>query len=117
MVLLRTVAPYCLSEETLAIILKADPEEQNALLSGFARNSQQYLRYHLVGNVHNFMADKVLTQKDVYPNEVVKKNLGLIQEHAAKSFMEVSVYIHFIHLYFLLHFFQLMLLFRQNSWS
>jgi hypothetical protein len=63
MVLLRTVAPYCLSEETLAIILKADPEGQNALLSGFARSSQQYLRYHLVGNVHNFMADKVLTQK------------------------------------------------------
>jgi hypothetical protein len=32
MVLLCTKAPYCLSEETLAIILKEDPEEQNALL-------------------------------------------------------------------------------------
>ncbi len=89
MVLLRTVTPYCLSEETLAIILKEDPEEQNALLSGFARNSQQNLRYHLVGTVHNFMADKVLTQNNVYPNDVIQKNLGLIQEHAAKSFMEV----------------------------
>jgi hypothetical protein len=87
--LLQTVAPFCLSEETLADILKADPEEINALLSGLARNSQQYIRYHLVGNVGNFMADKVLTQKDIHPNEVIKKNLGLIQDHAYKSFMEV----------------------------
>ncbi len=43
--------------------------------------------------VGNFMSDKVLTQKDVHPNEVIKKHLGLIEEHAFKSFMEVKVYI------------------------
>jgi hypothetical protein len=87
--LLHTVAPFCLSEETLADILKADPEEINALLSGLARNSQQYIRYHLVGSVGNFMSVKVLTQKDIGPNEVITKNLGLIQDHAWKSFMEL----------------------------
>jgi hypothetical protein len=73
----------------LADILKADPEEINALLSGMARNSQQYIRYYLFGTVGSFMSDKVLTQKDIHPNEVIKKNLGLIQDHAYKSVVEV----------------------------
>jgi hypothetical protein len=70
--LFQTVAPFCLSEENLADILKTDPEEINALLSALARNSQQYIRYQLVGTVGNFMSDKVLTQKR-HPNEVVKR--------------------------------------------
>ena len=89
MALLYTVAPFCLSEETMAVIVAADPDERNALLSGLARNSQQFIRYHLKGMVGNFMSDKVLTQKDVHPNAVIKKHLGLIEEHAVKSFMEV----------------------------
>jgi hypothetical protein len=88
MILLRTVAPFCLSDETLAIILDADPDEQNALLGGLARNSQQCLKYQLFGTVANFMAEKVLTKHDVFPSDAVKKHLGLIGDHASKSFMD-----------------------------
>jgi hypothetical protein len=87
MILLRTVAPYCLSDDRIGYHL--DPEEQNALLTGLARNSQQYIKYQLVGTVHNFMADKVFTQRDVYPFNPVKQNLGLIGDNASKSFMDV----------------------------
>jgi hypothetical protein len=88
MILLRTVAPFCLSDETLTIILDADPDEQNALLGGLARNSQQCLKYQLFGTVANFMAEKVLTKHDVFPSDAVKKHLGLIGDHASKSFMD-----------------------------
>ncbi len=87
MILLRTVAPFCLSDKTLAFILDADPDEQNALLGGLARNSQQSLvKYQLFGTVANFMAEKVLTQHDVFPSN--KKHLGLIGDHASKKFMD-----------------------------
>jgi len=88
-IVLRTVAPYCLNDETLDAILKADPEEQNALLMGLAKNAQQYIKYQLYGTVANFMADKVLTQHDVFPSAAVKKHLGLTGDHATKSFMDM----------------------------
>ena len=86
---LRTVAPYCLNDESLDTILKADPDEQNALLSGLAKNGQQYIKYALYGTVANFMADKVLTQHDVFPSAAVRKHLGLTGDHATKSFMDM----------------------------
>ncbi len=89
MTVLRTVAPYCLSKEALDIILKADPDEQNAHLTGLAKNSQQYIKYHLFGTANNFMANKVLTQHDVFPSDAVKKHLGLTGDHASKSFMDM----------------------------
>ncbi len=87
MILLSTVTLYCLSDD-LALILNADPDEQNALLGGLARNSQQCIKYQLFGTVANFMADKLLTQHDVFPSDAVKKHLGLIGDHASKSFMK-----------------------------
>ena len=89
MIVLRTVAQYCLSKETLDIILNADPDEQINHLSGLARNSQQYIKYQLYGDVANFMADKVMTQHDVFPSDAVKKHLGLIGNLALKSFMNM----------------------------
>jgi hypothetical protein len=89
MIVLRTVAPYCLSKETLDIILNAEPEKHNALLSGLARNGQQYLKYHLYGEVANSMADKVLTQHDVFPSDTVREHLGLTGDQASKSFMDM----------------------------
>ena len=87
-IVLRTVAPYCLNDESLDTILKADSEEQNALLSGLAKNAQQYIKYQLYGNVANFMADKVLTQH-VFLSAAVRKHLGLTGDHATKSFMDM----------------------------
>ena len=88
-IVLRTVAPFCLNDESLDTILKADPDEQNALLSGLAKNGQQYIKYALYGTVANFMADKVLTQHDVFPSAAVRKHLGLTGDHATKSFMDM----------------------------
>jgi len=89
MIVLRTVAPYCLNDETLDTILKADPDEQNAFLGGLAKNAQQYIKYALYGTVANFMADKVLTQHDVFPSAAIRKHLGLTGDHATKSFMDL----------------------------
>ena len=88
-IVLRTVAPYCLNDETLDTILKADPEEQNALLMDLAKNAEQNIKYQLYGTVANFMADKVLTQHDVFPSAAVRKHLGLTGDHATKSFMDM----------------------------
>jgi hypothetical protein len=92
MILLRTVAPYCLDRESMDTILGADPEELNAFLTGLAKNAQQVIKYHMYGIVANFMADKVLTQHDVFPSEAVKMHLGLTGEHATRSFMDMYVY-------------------------
>jgi hypothetical protein len=89
MIVLRTVAPYCLDDESLDAILKADPDEQNAFLCGLAKNAQQYIKYALYGTVANFMADKVLTQHDIFPSAAIRKHLGLTGDHASKSFMDV----------------------------
>ena len=89
MIVLRTVAPYCLNDETMDVILKADPEEQNAFLCGLAKNAQQYIKYALYGTVANFMADKVLTQHDIFPSAAIRKHLGLTGDHATKSFMDM----------------------------
>ncbi len=83
------MAQYCLSQETLDIILNANPEEQNAHLTGLAKNAQQYLKYHLSCNAYNFMGEKVLTQHDVFPSAAVRKYLGLTGNHASKSFMDM----------------------------
>jgi hypothetical protein len=89
MIMLRTVAQYCLSKENLDIILNADPDEQNAHLTGLAKNAQQYIKYHLSGNANNFMGEKVFTQHDIFPSAAVRKHLGLTGEHATKSFMDM----------------------------
>jgi hypothetical protein len=78
-----------LNDETLDTILKADPDEQNAFLCGLAKNAQQYIKYALYGTVANFMADKVLTQHDIFPSDAIKKHLGLTGDHASKSFMDM----------------------------
>jgi hypothetical protein len=92
MILLRSVGPYCLSKESMDTVLEADTEELHAYLSGLAKNAQQVIKYNLYGIAGNFLADKVLTQHDVFPSEPVRKNLGLTGEHATKSFMDMSVY-------------------------
>jgi hypothetical protein len=89
MILLHTLAPYCLSKESLDAILEADPDECNAYLTGLAKNAQQIIKYTVYGIASNFMAEKVLTQHDVFPAETVKKHLGLTGETTTKSFMDM----------------------------
>ena len=89
MILFRTMAPYCLCKHSIDSILKADTDAVNAYLIGLAKNAQQVIKYNMYGMVGNFMADKVLTQHDVFPLDNVKKHLGLTGEHASKSFMDM----------------------------
>ena len=89
MILLHSVAPYCLSKEGMDSILGSDTEELNAFLTGLAKNAQQVIKYNTYGIVANFMAEKVFTQHDVFPCEAVKKHLGLTGEYATKSFMDM----------------------------
>ncbi len=83
MILLSTVALYCLDKESMDTILGADPKEFNAYLTGLAKNTQQVIKYHMYGMVANFMADKVLTQHDVFPSEAVKKHLESTQRRVS----------------------------------
>jgi hypothetical protein len=87
--LLYSAAPYCLSQETLAIILDADPDERKAYLIGMVKNAQQVVKYILPGLVGNYMNEKVLTSRDVFPTEDVKLHLGLTGANAHKCFMEL----------------------------
>jgi hypothetical protein len=78
-----------LSQETLATVLAADPDEKNAYLIGLAKNAQQVIRYTLYGIVGNYMNERVFTPRDVYPAEDVKLHLGLTGDNARKCFMEL----------------------------
>lgn len=89
MIVFRSAAPYCLNEETAALILDADPEERSAYLIGTAKIAQQFIRYGLYGQVINYFCDKVLTQHNVHPCDEVKLHLGLTGEYAKKSFMDL----------------------------
>jgi hypothetical protein len=89
MTVLRTVAPYCLSKETLNIILNADPYGQKAHLTGLAKNAQQFIKYQLFGTVGNYMGEKVLARHNVFPSGSVRKHLGLTGDNTSKSFMDM----------------------------
>jgi antitoxin component of RelBE/YafQ-DinJ toxin-antitoxin module len=89
LILLRSAAPYCLSKETLDTILGADRDEMNAYLIGLSKNAQQVIRYQLYGLAGNYMNEKVLTPREVYPVDDVKLHLGLTGDNARKCFMEL----------------------------
>jgi hypothetical protein len=88
LILLHSAAPLCLSNETLDTILTADRDEKNAYLIGLAKNAQQVIRYVLYGLTGNYMNEKVLTPRDVFPSDDIKLHLGLTGDNAQKCFME-----------------------------
>jgi hypothetical protein len=69
--------------------LDADPDERKAYLIGMVKNAQQVVKYILPGLVGNYMNEKVLTSRDVFPTEDVKLHLGLTGANAHKCFMEL----------------------------
>ena len=89
LILVQTAAQFCLSTEQVHTIMGADPEVLNAYLTALARNTQQVIRYTLYGQFNNYMNEKVLTQRDVYPSDDVKLHLGFTGEHLRKSFMDL----------------------------
>jgi hypothetical protein len=88
-ILLYSTAPYCLSQGNLDIILGADADERKAYLIRLVKNPQQVVKYILPGLVGNYMNEKVLTSRDVYPSDDVRLHLGLTGANAKKSFMEL----------------------------
>lgn len=89
LILLHTAAQFSLSKDQLGTILEADPVEMGAYLTALARNTQQVLRYTLYGQFSNYMNEKVLTARDVFPSDDVKQHLGLTGENQKKSFMDL----------------------------
>ncbi len=89
MTLVRTAAQYSLSADQLEMLLEAQPDELCAYMTALARNTQQVIGYTLYGQFNNFMNDKVLTRRDVYPSYDVKLHLGLTGNLHRKSFMEL----------------------------
>ncbi len=103
-ILLYSAALYCLSQETLATILDADSDERKAYLIGLAKNTQQIMQYVLPGLVGNYMNEKVLTSRDVFPADDVKLHLGLTSANAQKCFMELYDYVHYIYYFYYIHY-------------
>jgi hypothetical protein len=65
--LLYSAAPYCLSQETLDLILGADRDEKNDYLIALAENAQQVIRYVIYGLVVNYMNERdVWTSGQLY---------------------------------------------------
>jgi hypothetical protein len=65
--LLYSAAPFCLSQETLDMILETDRDEKNAYLIALAKNEQQVIRYVLYGQVGNYMNERdVWTSGQLY---------------------------------------------------
>ena len=89
LILLHTAAQFSLSKDQLDMILEADPVEMGAYVTALARNTQQVIRYTLYGQFNNYMNDKVLTPRDVFPSDDVKLHLGLTGENQKKSFMDL----------------------------
>ena len=89
LILMHSSAPYCLNSANLQTVLEADPDELSAYLIGLAKNAQQINRYALYGTVCNWIGEKVLTPRAVYPSDDIKVHLGLVGEHAKKSIMDL----------------------------
>jgi hypothetical protein len=89
MILVRTAAQYSLSADQLEMLLEEQPDELCAYMTALARNTQQVIRYTVYGQFNNFMDDKVLYQRDVYPSDNVKLHLCLTGNIHRKSFMEL----------------------------
>ena len=89
LILLHTAAQFSLSKDQLDTILEADPVEMGAYVTALARNTQQVVRYTLYGQFNNYMNEKVLTPRDVFPSDDVKLHLGLTGENQRKSFMDL----------------------------
>ena len=51
----------------------------------------QFIRYTLYGQFNNYMNDKALTPRDVFPSDdvTVKLHLGFTGENQKKSFMNL----------------------------
>ena len=89
LILLHTAAQFSLSKDQLDTILEASPLEMGAYVTALARNTQQVIRYTLYGQFSNYMNEKVLTARDVFPSDDVKLHLGLTGENQKKSFMDL----------------------------
>ena len=88
--IMYSACPYSISPEQVSAIEEADQHESPAYLQGMARSAQQKIRYSLYGLVNNHFNERVFTGSGVQPaNELVKMHLGLVGEHAGKSFMDM----------------------------
>ena len=81
--------PYAISVEQLSEIEDATAEQRCAYLLGMAKSAQQKLRYNLYGRTNNQFNEKVFTGPGLHPDQLVKVHLGLVGEHADKTFMEM----------------------------
>jgi hypothetical protein len=88
--LMRCAAKYAMSEVNLEEFFNNPPEQISAFGVGLARNLQQALRYGLYAVTTNFLSEKVLTPRDVYASDAVKKHLGLTGPYDAKCILDMQ---------------------------
>ena len=89
MVIIYSACPYAISAVQVSEIEEADPHERAAYLQGIAKLAQQRIRYMLFGLVNNHFNERVFTGSGVQPANELVKHLGLVGEHAGKSFMDM----------------------------
>ena len=108
-------SPYALGPQQIKVYNESDPLEQKTARLGWAKAYQQrkyvyvesyfcdyteqtdhmnntdyfFNRYNMIGHIHNVFNDKVATREGLQPIQKVKDVMGLVGEHAAKSFMQM----------------------------
>ena len=80
---------YAISVEQLSEKEDATAEQRCVYLIGMAKSAQQKLRYNLHGSTNNQFNEKVFTGPGLHPDQLVKVHLGLVGEHANKTFLEM----------------------------
>ena len=64
-------------------------QSRGAYLLGMAKSALQKLWYNLYGSTNNQSNEEVFTGPWLHPDQLVKVLLGLVVEHANKTFMEM----------------------------
>jgi hypothetical protein len=87
--IMYSASPYALGEEQCRALEEADPLQLKPYLLGMAKAAQQSLKYLLSAKANHHFNQFVFTRHGVLPRSEIRLNLGLVGEHAEKSFMDM----------------------------
>jgi hypothetical protein len=90
LLIMYSASPYALGDDECSALEEADILDLRPYLLGMSKASQQIIKYVLYAKVHDHFNNYVFTKTGVSPSRSdVRLNLGLVGDHADKSFMDM----------------------------
>jgi hypothetical protein len=90
MLIMYSASPYALGDEQCRALDEADTLDLRPYLLGMSRATQQIIKYVLYAKVGDHFNNYVTTKTGVCPSRSdVRLHLGLVGDHAEKSFMDM----------------------------